>query len=762
MNVKHKLLLGACLMAVSGQAWSQETTTASAPGSDSPATGVDEIVVTALRRSERLQDVPVSVTAIGGDALANQHIQQVGDLAMSVPNLQSSNFGGSLPIFSLRGISMSDYSFNQQGPVATYFDEVYKGSWPLLPLAMYDLERVEVLRGPQGTLYGKNTTGGAINFISRKPTFDTEGYLKLGYGNYNRFDADGAVQTALSDTVAARIAFTFSRADGWMNNVLAGKPDSNAVRQYGIRTSFLFKPSDKVDFVLRLSTSLQNPIEYGVIGIPGALGVGNGVYEVFGQGTSFFRTGLGRRETASDNVQRHRQRTYGASLTGNWHVSNELTVTSVTSYDYGKLFAPDESDGSPLKVVASDLRGTGRQFAQDLRLASDTSGPFNFIVGAYYNIEKLRNNMSLRYFSDIDVNGDGTINASDCIDPNAGGLITCDYRNHFRQTKESIAVYGDVNYKLTDRLILRGGLRYTHDKGRFYDFSAQLWGADGTPIANIIPGDPTNIDATTSLNFKKGTISGKVGIDFKTADGDLIYASFSRGYRANSFNAQAFFSPTELNVAKPETVNAYEIGFKSQFLDRAVTLNGAVFYYDYRNQQALSVDSGTLTQNLVNLPKSRIMGGELELTVRPIQGIRLNAGLGVLSSKIRNGSVSGVSLVGNRLTNAPKLTASGSVDWDIIDGDNGKLTWGVNASYASKQYFDLFNTDRIAQKGYVLVGSQLNYRFAGDQYGVGLWVKNIFNQYYDRINQDLLAGFGYDYHGVGDPRTYGVTIDAKF
>ncbi|WP_326914732.1 TonB-dependent receptor [Sphingopyxis chilensis] len=760
----YSLLCGVGGFALAGQALAQdgEPRPASAP-ERAPQTEAseDDIVVTALRRSENLQDVPVSVSALGGEALEKQRLMQVSDLAGSIPNLQASTVAGDgLAIFSLRGVSMSDFSFNQQGPVATYFDEVYKGSFPLLPLAMFDLERVEVLRGPQGTLYGKNTTGGAINFISRKPGYDTEAYLRIGYGNYDRIDAEGAVQTALGDKAAARIAFTFARADGWFKNLLPGKPAGSAVRQYGVRASFLLEPSDDLDFVLRLSTSLQNPIEYGILGRPvGTAGIGGGVYEMFG-GASYFRTGLGRRETESDNVGRHRHRTYGASFTGNWHVSDSLTVTSVSSYDYGKLFVLDEGDGTPLRVLEADLRGSGRQFSQDLRLSSDSDGPFNFILGAYYNYEKLRNATSAGFYSDIDVNGDGALDADDCVD--SAFAVSCIYRNRYAQVRKSAAVYSDVNYKLSDQVVLRGGLRYTRDVGNVRGYSAQIEGPDGTPIVNTIPGDdPFDFGAAASARFRKGIVTGKVGIDFKTADDDLLYASFSRGYRANAFNAQAYFSPTELNVADPETVNAYELGFKTRFLDRAVTLNGAIFYYDYRSQQAISVDSTTHTQSLINIPKSRIFGGELELVVRPVDGVRINAGLGLLSTKIREGTLTGVSLEGNRLPNAPKVGLSVGLDWDVIETRNGKLSWGVNGSYTSKQYFDLFNTDRTAQKGYVLVNSNLTYRFADDRYGIGIWAKNIFDKYYARYTLDL-SGAGFDYVHLGDPRTYGVSLDAKF
>jgi iron complex outermembrane receptor protein len=762
MRSFRAVLIGtACVFSSAGTAWAQETLTVSGTAAPAPTdvAGADgDIVVTAQRRNERLQDVPVSITALSGDQLADKRIASPTDLVSSVPNLQAaSTVGEGIPVFSLRGISMSDYSINQQGPVATYIDDVYKGTFPLLPVALYDLERVEVLRGPQGTLYGKNTTGGAINIISRRPGFSTEGYLAVGIGNYQRYEANGALQAALSDKVAARVAFTFARADGWFKNRLPGQADANATRQYAVRVSLLAQPTDRLQFLLRLSTSLQNPTNYGIFARPAADGIGAGAYELFG-GSSYFRTGIGRRELESEYAERRRHRTYGASLTTNWKATDDLTVTSVTSYDYGKLFIPEDADGSPLKAVEDDLGGRARQFSQDLRIASDFDNGLDFIAGAYYSRETISAQTTYSYFTDIDVTRNGVIDAEDCTQD---FLTSCMYSNRYHQRKSSAAVYADVNYALFPRLIARAGLRYTRDTGRISGYNARVLGADGTPIANTIPGDPVDFDATASDGFRKGTVTGRAGVDYKLPGGNLLYASYSRGYRASAFNAQAYFLPTELNVAKPETVNAFEVGFKSQFFGRAVTFNGSAFYYAYKNQQALSIDPDTVAQTLVNIPTSRMAGAEFELSARPAPHIRLNAGLGLLSTKIRTGTISGVVLAGNRLPNAPSVSLTAGAEWDVIDTDGGKLTLGVDGNHNSKQYFELMNEDRIAQKGYVVVNGRVAYRSGDGQYGIAAWAKNLFNRYYFRSSIDV-TGFGFDFFQVGEPRTYGITADMKF
>jgi len=242
---------------------------AAAARAETPAEieGIQEIVVTAEKRSETLQKVPVSVTALTSAELAQLKLDSPSDLVTQVPNLQVNGIvGEGSPLFSLRGVSMFDYSLNQSSPVASYIDEVYKGNFTLFGVELYDLERVEVLRGPQGTLYGKNTTGGAINFITRKPGFDTEGDIKVGAGNFNRREVEGDLQTALvPDRVAVRFAFTYTKVDGFIQNVLPGHPDLEGVDQYGVRLSLLWKANDDLTLTMRASKSMQDPQNYAII-----------------------------------------------------------------------------------------------------------------------------------------------------------------------------------------------------------------------------------------------------------------------------------------------------------------------------------------------------------------------------------------------------------------------------------------------------------------------------------------------------------------
>lgn len=704
----------------------------------------NEIIVTANKRSENLQNVSISVSAVTGDALEKGRTTQIDELVSKVPNLQlTSTVGDNTPIFALRGVSLNDFSLNQSGPVATYYDEVYKGNFALLGIALYDLERVEVLRGPQGTLYGKNTTGGAVNLISRAPKLnETSGYFNAGYGNYDRFDVNGAVNVPLGKSAALRVASTFAKANGWFKNVLPGQPDLASVSEYGVRASLYVEPSETASFTLRGSTSFQNPRNYGIYAEPAALN----------------RAGLGDREIASNETSKRRARTYSLALTANVDVSDALSITSITSWDKGNLSFLEDTDGQGIALLEIPYIDRATQFAQDLRLTSDFEGPFNFILGAYFNREKVFNASTFKIAQDIasggDVDGDGVVTDADCAATTAGEA--CQFGNSFDQIKKSFAVYTDASFAISDTVKLKGGLRFTRDNGRQPNFIAEQIGPSGAVLGATIP-TPAN-----PLSYKISNLSGKIGLDFQAAPDNLLYATYSRGFRAPSFNAQAFFDPSELNVAAAEKVDSFEIGSKNKFADRTITLNMAAFYYKYRNQQFINVDPVTAGQTLLNIPKSRIWGGEAELTARASDQITLRGSLGFLNAKIQSGVVSGNNVAGNKLTNAPSVTANAGFDATLYEGSAGKFSATADLAYTSSQFFDVVNTARLRQSGYALLSGHLAWSSDDERFNMSIWGKNLTNKFYFTSRVDLLAGFGFDYNHLAAPRTYGITVGTKF
>ena len=496
-------------------------------------------------------------------------------------------------------------------------------------------------------------------------------------------------------------------------------------------------------FTLRASTSYQNPRNYGIYAQPEAVN----------------RPGLSKREIAANIDDRRRARTYSVALTTNIDLSDTLGLTSVTSWDKGTLSFYEDTDGTASELLEIPYYDKANQFAQDLRLTSDTGGPFDFILGAYFNREKVFNRTTFEIGKDIDLTGDEAVTADDCAEglSNEDGSddgIACLFRNSFTQVKKSYALYTDVKYEVSDAITLRGGLRYTHDTGRQTDFQADALGVDESLIATLIP--------LSHLRYKTDNLSGKLGIDYNLPDGNMLYASVSRGFRAPSFNAQAFFDPSELSVAKAEKVTSYEAGAKLQFAGRSVTLNMAGFYYDYRNQQFINVDPDTAAQTLLNIPKSRIFGGEAELSVRASDMISFHSGLGLLSSKIIEGSVSGVDVKGNRLSNAPKLTFNFGADLTLMDNDTGKFSFHPEVAYQSAQYFEVLNISRLRQSGYAILGAHLDFETADGRWTASIWGKNLTDKFYFTSRVDLLAGFGFDYNHVGTPRMYGASVGMKF
>lgn len=759
---------------------------ASADDEQPDGAALQEIVVTAQKRSENLQSVPVSVTALTASQLGDLKLDDASVLATQIPNLQVNGIvGEGSPLFSLRGVSMFDYSLSQSSPVASYMDEVYKGNFVLFGVEMYDLERVEVLRGPQGTLYGKNTTGGAINFITRKPGFDTQGYLKIGAGNYNRREAEGAFQSALiPDRLAVRIAMTYTKADGFIRNILPGHPDLEGVDQYGVRVSLLFKATDSLDFTLRYSKSMQDPQNYAILpGRVSDLGIGLvGAYYPTSDGTATGKP-LGNDTVAQNYTPRRRQDNQALALTTNWAVSDGYAVTAITSWDQGSLFNPEGTDGAGIDIFKIPYIGKTHQVTQDLRLSTTGADALNYIVGAYYQHEAIFNSTENRFYNFLDYNGDGTINYQDCVDSSfntpgggypAGVFVnaSCRYYNSFDQIKNSWAVYSDGSYKLSDVFKLRAGVRYNHDTGEQKNALDQLRGPDEVPIANILasaipvlalPGSPGYAQAvgqTFSQGFHNSSVTGRAGLDVTPTRDSLLYLSYSRGYRSAAFNAQFLFTNSDFTTVKPETIDAIEAGFKTSWLGNRLQANGAVFHYQYRNQQIINVYP-TGQQPLVNLGKSRIDGGELELTVRPVRTFMARLGLGFLDTKVQEGQLASGSIAGQKLPNAPSVSGNASADWDVWNGAVMGLRLHADSSFTARQYLALPQEEAISQKAYSLVNARVTLHGATDRWDVGLWGNNLGDTFY-LTNAVDLQGLGFDYRHRGVPRTYGVDATYRF
>ena len=747
-----------------------------------------EITVTAQRVSERLQDVPVAVTAILADDLDERGVRQAGDITSAVPNLLlNSPYGPEAqPTFTLRGVTTQDFSENQSSPVAMYVDEVYKSVGAVQALQIYDLDRVEVLRGPQGTLYGKNATGGAISFYSRNPSLTAyDGYVTAGAGNYSDYSVRGAVGGPIVENgVGWRVALLYEKRDGWVHSIVPGVEPLNGVDALAGRFTLMAKASDELTATLKLSFSRSGGTPYGAHAL-------NNDPNVTG-----FSGNIGWFDNGAKYAVHKDIRNDSASLKIDWQVSAHATLTSVTGFDYGRWYEKSDDGGLPITVRLDDPNtyfSSVNAFSQEIRLVSHDTGAFGWLAGLYYGRESTHPTVQFHFF---DGNFPGAFVPQ--IPPTAANvpvpLWGFDEFNSFDQLKDSRAVFLNTTFVVAPTITLRAGVRYTKDKVTISHFYALEGGlANPGPVGFAPDGGTTwwtqtiGAQPATRSYFQTGlapqgpvvpefvhdtnNVSGKIGADWKASEDLLTYASISQGYRGVAFNGQAFNDPTELTFAGPEKLTSYEIGLKTGLWNRRGVFNAAVFHYDYKNQQFL--DAFTLPGGLgtgfrtVNAPKSRVDGAEFEFRAKATNDLELLSSVGLLHSKYVELVLHGVDRAGNRLIQAPNFNGSLGVDWRFAHLAAGDLRLFVDGNYYGKQYFDAFNTERIAQDAYGIANARVSFESSGRRgFAVAAWVKNLTNRQYlayglNQKDPDTGA-LGFDYGLVGEPRTYGAEATLRF
>ncbi len=823
--------------------------------------GLDEIVVTAQRREQNLQDVPSAISAFSAEALRARGITQTSDLMGTLPNLQvTSAYGSTQPNFSLRGISVAnEFSASTASPIGVYVDEVYQSFRASHGQQLYDLDRVEVLRGPQGTLYGRNTTGGAINFITRKPTLQgNNATLTAGYGNYNTVNLEGAAEaTLVPDKLGIRVAGTYKKGDGYTYNPTLNQDFGNTDSVAG-RIALRFKPNDTLDINLKAYIAENKPrqdLPYGIGYLAGRTNAGG--YSRFAPRPELGGRILKQNEIQSDTGGEYYTASKGLSLTVAANLSDNLVLTSVTGYDYGKYrVSPFDCDGSPIDICSIRYASQSKNFNQDVRLAW-TSDRLKLIGGVYYGKDTIDtqnepdffgflrpllrgagvpagfNNIpigvgnSLRTVPAFAVNpaltpalpgfcapivinpggffdarslaafqydvattntAGGTAAQAACAAAGAApfGPIRADQR--FTLQRPSTAIYGEGVYNITDALSLTVGLRYTWDTVTYSNARTLLYDLGGTGvIASLVPYSFPYNPALPALNQqrKTGQFSGRVVLDYKFAPDILGYASYSRGYRAGTFNGLAYQDVSQVYFLKPEKIDAYELGLKSRFADNRVQLNLAGFYYDYSNQQIAQIIGAT---SFLRSAKGRVYGLEAELAAKPFDILRLDASFGYLNTQYRGNTINAadpasltLSINGNPFPNAPKTTFSAGFDLTAIDSGPHKFVIRGDTQYMGRYYFDPFKdygqnpcgspaagslvlqaTPELAcgNPSYWLFNARATYSY-NEKYSVSVWARNLTNKFYYVYGLNLNA-FYQDYLTRGTPRTFGVEATARF
>lgn len=713
-------------------------------------TEVGEVLVTAQKRTENINDVPLAVTAVSGEKL-DAIRSSGGDIRVfsaRVPSLTlESSFGRTFPRPYIRGLGNTDFDLNASQPVSFVYDEVVLETPVLKGFPLFDIEQVEVLKGPQGTLFGRNTPAGVLKFDSAKPTQTFQGYGQASYATHSTINLEGAVGgPIIANQLAFRLSGLYQQRDDWVDNTrVPGKKDSEGYDQYAVRGQLLWTPTE--DFSALLNLHYQH-----LDGTPRVFRA-----NIIQKGTNNFVAGFERDKISQDAQTRAVQKVQssGANLKLTYDFGDGLPeLTSITAYEmvdtysrgdidggFGAVFAPPSGPGViPFPSESADGVPFHRQFTQEVRLAGE-QGAFAYTVGAFYFNESIK------------------IDSYDYNTLAGGALQGFAYQN---QKSESWALFANVDYDLSERLNVGGGLRYSDDKK---DFLAQRTRSPfGAPATAILRASPDASEVSFNLNAT-----------YAATDDLNLYARVARGYRAPSIQGRLVFGDT-LSVADKETVMSYEAGIKGVLPDARARFDAAVFYYDANDLQITAVGGGANFNRLLNADKAVGYGFEFNAELEPVERLMLTAGLSYNHTEIKDpnlftqpcgsgctvldpaGPIAGtVRIDGNSLPNAPKWIASVTAGYSWPMG-SGEVFVFTDWAYRSKVNFFLYESAEYNDDKLLEGGLRLGYRAEGGAWEVAAFGRNITN---DRsleggIDFNNLTGF------VNDPRVIGVEVKAKF
>ncbi len=735
---------------------------------------VGEIVITAQRRSQNIQDVPISVLAVSGKDLIASGIKNTQDLGQITPNVTiiSPIGAGNQPLITIRGIGLNDYSTNNAGPNGVYVDDVYISAPSAQNMALFDVAQVQVLKGPQGTLYGRNTVGGALVFNSNRPSDDFGGTAHVEYGAYNTFQLEGAVTGPITPDLDGRISAVYNHSDGYYHNALTNSNIDN-VNNEAVRLQLLYKPTDKLKiyFATTLGYVDNHPQPYGHIGVlqPGtqssaspvfctpAQAYAGGCVDMFGYGTQPYWKGSFDREQNLTNLAAITQFRVDYTM-------GPVVLTSITSWQYDDKFHPEETDSSPNNLITATYGVHSNTYTQEFR-AAHTSKNFNWVVGAYYLHERLRQNQPISFFYDGDkFGGFGIPAGAGAFD----GIAQISY-DRSSQMIDSGALFGQADYTF-DKLTFTVGARYTSERKAFNYFGSTQYQAGGLgnygPVGDFIHEDQAVINSN---------VTWRAALNYAFTPQIRVYGSAATGFKSAAFNG-AFLSndpnqvAVQLQPIKPETVTTYEIGEKASFFNRRLVLDSAVFYNDYRNEQVFA----TVTQNIVtgsgtvitstapaltNAPQAYTEGVEVELTAAPVHGLLVTLQPAWLNTHL--GAPRFGAIDDKELANAPHFTLTAIADYrlDLSNGDDIDFRW--NSNFRSHYFFDSTNDPYIQQNAYWLHNLNVTYQ-SSQHWEVGLFVRNLLSQKYQLTSSDISAPFGFLEPVYGPPAMYGVQASYNF
>ncbi len=767
-------LAGAALIglaAIATPAYAQDD--AASQNAASQNGGLDEIVVTAQHREERLQDVPIAVSAVTANALRDNGIDTSRDLPQIVPSVQFTRSGAS-GLFFVRGVGTTNAAVGEEGANAVYVDGVYLADLAQTINNFNNIERIEVLKGPQGTLFGRNATGGLIHIITREPGDELVLKGQLSYSNYQTVSARAYVGGPITDKIGMDLALTTTHQDkGWGRNVTLNR--KNKIQDYqGARSKIVLRPTDAVKVVLA-GDYYENSdnIALGYQIAPGTVTTGGAT------------TPAGWWDTNLNDYPLTQQRIWGLSGT----VEADLgfaQLTSVTAYRKSRNESDFDVDGGPASLLRIAFLSGNKSFQQEFRLASSSTEPFSWQMGVFY-LHTEADNDSL-------ISGGAFGGAR-------GQQIRADLKSN------SYAAFGEATYAITPTTHLTGGIRYTQDKRHFI-------GSQFTILANGVaaPGagftTPSNIPLTvpgvqdSRLSYNK--ITWRVALRQDLTDDINVYASVNRGFKSGSYSLQSPLNDPYL----PQFITAYEAGIKAELFDRKLRLNLSGFHYDiddYQVRSAVLINGVPGASLVLNAATVKVDGADFEFEAAPAEGLRLFGGATWLNSRygkfggagqatqapityananssadplqrtrctttgttnpgvVGSGPLTGGfttcfgDVSGNRTMNAPKLAASFGASYKVPVSETGEVRMSALYSYNSGYVFEPDNVQK--QGAFSLVNASVEYR-PTENLGIELWGRNLANEKY--VVQKISTSNITVTSSVGAPRTYGVNINFDF
>lgn len=741
--------------------------------------GFEEIVVTAQKREESLHSVPMSIAAASGEALLRRGITAVSDLPRLVPGFTLQEGAFNSTSFTLRGIGFFNSDLSTPPAVTVYVDEAPLPYPAMTKLAAFDLERVEVLKGPQGTLYGQNATGGLVNYISARPTDDFTAGADLTYGRFNRIQLGGFVSGPLSDTVRVRLALQGRRGDPWQQSITRPGDELGRIRELQGRGTLEWTPSER--WTSRLTFTFTADRSHSIAAQ--FVGTDLNAPELAPPGFANFPV-INKPRAADWSPVRVDSNTpfpyesdstlFHATWRNDYELAEAITFTSLTSYADMDMEYGQDTDGTPFHIhEVIDQNGQIRHFFQEFRLAG-AMDRFHWLVGANYTHDKVHDEQ-LDFFRDKDL-----CNIFTGINPDAycdKGLLLGDMRVN------TYGLFGRGEFNLTESLSVEGALRYNIDRRRFENCAitvtshfADYWNlfrGMADPLTEV--GDCYILDTANNLQpldmvrerLNDNTLSWRAGLNWSVTPETLLYANLSKGYKAGHVPVVGAATVDQLAPVPAESVLAYEAGVKAGFLDGRMQVNAAGFYYDYKRKQlrgALLDPAFGPLEALVSIPESHAWGGELQVILNPVRGLVIDSATTYVRTEIDSfvgfdAFANFADHSGTAFPFAPKWQSVNNIDYEFPLSDRMTGFVGGSLTYNSKTYSGVGEEERLRIDDFLLVDLRAGVELGDGRYRIWAWGKNITNEYY--WNNVFAYGNSVSRY-VGQPATYGLSFAYRF